>query len=210
MSAPAPSRDFSAWPAASRIPLPLPNERVVSTILLLLIGGGAAAFTILVDIKPPGMRIPGHSILRTVLPFLLGLALVPRAGSGSIMSFGAGISAGVLALFDQRNGLGSMTSLVLLGPALDLAVTNARANWLLYVRFAAAGLFVNLAAFAVKMSAKTFEINLGGGRELTSWLSVAAISYPLCGLVAGLLSGLVWFHWSPRKRQPSHDGKSLD
>jgi hypothetical protein len=134
--------------------------------------------------------------------------MVPRAGSGSIMSVGAGITASVLALFDQKNGLGSMTSLVLLGPALDLAVTRARANWLLYVRFAAAGLAVNLLAFTVKMAAKAFEINLGGGRELTSWLSVATVSYPLCGLIAGLISGLVWFHWSPRNGQKSAAGKS--
>ncbi len=198
MSTSLASPQLSAWPSASRIPLPLQQERILSTLLLLLIGGGAAAFTVLVDLKPPGMRIPGHAILRTVLPFLLGLAMVPRGGSGSIMSLGAGATASVLALFDQRNGLGSMTSLLLLGPALDVAVTHARANWLLYLRFAAAGLVVNLLAFALKMTAKSFGVNLGGGRELTSWLSIAALSYPLCGLMAGLISGLVWFHWSPR------------
>jgi prepilin-type N-terminal cleavage/methylation domain-containing protein/prepilin-type processing-associated H-X9-DG protein len=189
----------SSWSAASRVALPLQNERVISTILLLLIGGGAAAFTILVDIKPPGMRIPGHAILRTVLPFLLGLALVPRRGSGSLMSLGAAVTAGALSFLDQKKGLGSMTSLVLLGPALDLAVTHARANWRLYLRFAAAGLAVNLLAFVAQMTAKSFGLNMGGGRDLTSWLSTATITFPVCGLIAGLVSGLVWFHWRPRR-----------
>jgi hypothetical protein len=168
--------------------------------MLLLIGAGAAAFMILVDVKPKGMQIPGHAILRALFPFAFGLALVPRRGSGTLMSLGAIITAALLTLVDQKKGLGSMTSLTLLGPALDLAMTNAQASWRLHLRFAAAGLAVSLLAFVVQMMAKSLGLSLGGGRELTHWLSRATLSYPLCGLVAGLLSGLVWFHWSPRRK----------
>lgn len=111
------------------------------------------------------------------------------------MSCGAVAAASVLAWLEHVKGIGAMTSLLLLGPALDLAVLRAKANWTLYLRFAAAGLIVNLLAFSVQMGAKAAGWSLGGGRDFQSWLSVGTISFPICGLIAGLVSGAIWFHW---------------
>lgn len=186
----------NSWPAASRVPLPINGISVLSTSVLLLMGGLAAALTTLLDLK---LGIPGNSILRPVLPYLLGLALVPRLGTGTTMTGGSILALLLFNGLGFHKGLGGMTSLILLGPALDLALLHARPNWTLYVRFALAGLVANALAFAVQVTAKSYGFSLGGGKDARTWLSLATISYPLCGLIAGLLSGLIWFHWSPRR-----------
>ena len=185
-----------SWPAASRVLLPHDHSYVISTGLLLLMGGFAAAATTLLDLK---LGIPGNSILRPVLPYVLGLALVPRLGAGTTMTGGSIITLLVLNSFGFQKGLGGITSLILFGPALDLALLHAKPNVILYLRFALAGLFANSLAFAVQVAAKSYGLSLGGGKDARTWLSIATFSYPICGLVAGLVGGLVWFHWSPRQ-----------
>ena len=185
----------SSWPAASRVALPHDRTYLLSTGLLLFLGGCAAAATTLLDLK---LGIPGHSILRPVLPYVLGLALVPRTGAATTMTCGSILTLLALNSLGFQKGLGGTLSLTLLGPALDLALLQARPNWILYVRFALAGLFANGLAFAAQVTAKPYGLSLGGGKDFRTWLSIATLSYPLCGLVAGLLAGLVWFHWAPR------------
>jgi hypothetical protein len=66
------------------------------------------------------LQIPGHAILRAVLPMAIGLALVPRKNGGTVM--------GVAALGGELPGLGACTSLALLGPMLDLALRSSAAG----------------------------------------------------------------------------------
>jgi hypothetical protein len=100
-----------------------------------------------------GLRVPGHAILRGTLPLVLGISLVPRRTAGSVMSLSAAATFVALRL----GGLGlpnpaGWVGVLCLGPAADLALSGAKGGWLLYIRFAVAGLAANLAAFAVRMS----------------------------------------------------------
>jgi hypothetical protein len=171
-----------------------------STVVLLSCGVAAALSTTLIDLH---LRMPGHSILKAVWPFLVGMAIAPRRGAGTIMSMGSLGTLIALSSFGLRKGMGGSTSLLLLGPCLDLALLHARPNLWIYLRFALAGLAANGAAFAVQMTAKSLGLSLGGGKDVRTWVSFALLTYPLFGFVAGLISGLVLFHWGPwRSKQP--------
>lgn len=173
---------------------------ISSADLAVLIACGllAAAGVVFVDLDA---RLPGHAILRGVLPLALGLALVPRRGAGLVMGGSALAGLAGLSLVGRGAGVGASTSLVLLGPLLDLAAARARSGRWLYLTFGLAGLAANLAALVVRGGAKAGGLG-GGGRLLSDWLTVAPISYAACGLAAGLISAVVFFRWSPR---PSRD-----
>lgn len=169
----------------------------------LLFGCGlfAAGAVVFVDL---GVRIPGHAILRGVLPLGLGMALVPRRGSGLMMGGSALAGLAGLALIGRGAGVGASTSLVLLGPLLDLAAARARSGRLLYLAFGLAGLAANLAAFVLRGGAKAGGIG-GGTRLLADWLTIAPISYAACGLAAGLITAAVFFRATarpPRSKEP--------
>jgi hypothetical protein len=189
-----PALDVS-WPAASRLPRLADPTHVLSTGLLL----GMGALAAVVATMKFGLSIPGNAILRPVLPIVLGLALVPRTGAGTTMSASSLVTLMLMRLLGDTKGLGGTASLLLLGPALDVALLYARPNWVLYLRFALAGMAANGLAFVVQMGAKSFGFSLGGGKDFRSWLSIATITYPLFGLVAGLASGALLFHWSEWK-----------
>jgi len=184
-----------SWPEASRLPLLNSTGTATSTGILLACGAAAALATTLIDLQ---LRMPGHAILKATLPYLIGMALVPRRGAGTVMSAGSLITLVLMGYLGVREGMGSATSLVLLGPCLDFAVAQAKPNVWLYLRFAVAGLIANLCAFLVQMTAKRMGFSLGGGRDLQSWLSLALITYPAFGFAAGLLCAAVLFHWRPR------------
>lgn len=170
--------------------------------LASLVGAGflAAAASVLVDLH---LRVPGHAILIAVLPLSLGLALVPRQLGGAVMGCSAAAAAlGAPWLGMEPLGAGALTSLCLTGPMLDAALWRARPGWSIYLRFALAGLATNVAAFAVRGGAKLLSSGVSG-RALNEWLSVAPVSYALCGLAAGLISAVVWFRWNPRRNADS-------
>lgn len=198
--------------------------------LTLLIGLGALA-ALLTAVTASPIRVPGHAILRGMLPFVLGLSLAPRRGAGSTMSVAAVVTWIVAGAFNNAfNGaslpLAAGTGLAALGPALDVVVARAvRPGWGLYLRFALAGLVANLAAFAVRMASEAPAIGAavatgarrhgggmgngtgggmgrGMGRAVAagfSWPTMLA-SFALCGIVAGVLCGLIWFRSSPRSQ----------
>jgi hypothetical protein len=157
--------------------------------MALLAGCGllAAAAVLLLDFN---LRIPGHAILRSVVPMSFGLALVPRRGAGLVMSLAAGGGLLAAGLGGLGAGLGASTSLVLTGPLLDLASRQAHRGWRLAVAFGLASLTSNLLALAVRAAARSTG---RGGRA--GWWSVAPVSYALCGLLAGILCAVIWFRW---------------
>lgn len=173
--------------------------RAAELLLLFAAGGLAAVGTLLLD---TGLRVPGHAILRTVLPLALGLALVPRWGSGLVMSGSAALVAFGLQISGAGEaGFGATTSMLLTGPLLDLAARWSSRGWQLYLAFAAAGLTSNGAAFVVRWLSKVGSGGgggggLGGGRALGEWWSPAIVGYAVCGLLAGLLSAAICFRAS--------------
>ena len=90
-------------------------------------------------------------------------------------------------------GAGSLTSLALTGPLLDLALVGARRGWRLYLGFVLAGIASNLVALGFRGGLKALTGDMGGGRLMGEWWHQAYLTYPVCGLLAGLLSAAVWF-----------------
>jgi hypothetical protein len=158
---------------------------------LALLGAGAALASGLLEFR---LRIPGHAILRSVFPMALGLALVPVRSSGTLMGFSALGAAWIMRACGVGHfGAGGLTSLALTGPLLDLALIGARRGWRLYLGFVLAGLAANLAALCSRGGVKALMGAMDGGRLVDEWWRQASLTYPLCGLLAGLLSAAVWF-----------------
>lgn len=201
------------------------GDKSAELALLLTLGALAAIAT---SILPGGLRLPGHAILRGTLPLILGISLVPRRTAGSVMSFAAGATFVALRL----GGAGlpnpaAWVGLLCLGPAADIALTGARAGWILYLRFAAAGLAANLAAFAARIATGPMGVagaarnpsrvvtwapgsgmgggnGMGGGRGMhppatvEQFWGTALLSFAIFGAVAGLVCAIIWFRVHPR------------
>lgn len=153
-------------------------------------------------------RVPGHAILRVVFPMALGLALVPRQGSGTVMGFSALFTAIVLrgnGFQGEGLGLGALTSLIATGPILDWTLRRVNGGWWQYLAFAMAGLVSNLLALVARGVARAYGWERAGARPLVEWLSQAAVTYVICGLLAGVISGLVLFY---QKRGTSLSGET--
>lgn len=146
-------------------------------------------------------RLPGHAILRVVFPFAVGLALVPRRGSGCAMGTTAALTGVILQYAGFRGegiGLGALTSLIATGPLLDWTLCRAKGGWWQVFSFALAGLSSNLLALIVRGIAKAVGWEAAGRRPLIEWLSQAVGTYIACGLAAGLISGAILFSIRPR------------
>lgn len=153
------------------------------------------------------LRLPGHAILRVVLPLMLGLSLVPRRGGGSLMSAAGALTALTFAALGWTGrSPGAMTSLLLIGPALDVALRwSQSAGWRLYVWFAAAALTANAAAFAVRLgSAALLEFGPHGRNIVNHW-PLAVVSYAVFGAAAGLISAAICFRL---RVEDTHDHRS--
>lgn len=167
-------------------------------MLLAALGAFAAMSSACLDLGI--QRVPGHAILRVVFPLALGLAVVPRRGAGTVMGGSALLSAVLLrmgGLQSEGLGLGALTSLLATGPLLDMTLRRAQTGWRQYVGFAVAGLISNLLALAMRGSAKALGLELPGRRPLGEWLAQASFTYVLCGLAAGVISGLILFRTRP-------------
>ena len=100
------------------------------------------------------------------------------------LSFGAGGMIG---------GLISGYTWDTIGPAWTYTLGSA---------FALAGLAANLVAFFIRGGAKMLGLEHAGARPLSEWLLQASASYAVCGLLAGLASGAIWFQATrPRKQR---------
>ena len=66
----------------------------------------------------------------------------------------------------------------------------------------AAGLAANLLAFATRFATAWLGLDRGGGGwrggggQFSSFAVTALLSFAICGAVAGLISGLIWFRAS--------------
>lgn len=179
---------------------------VSETAVLLACGATAAAAVLMLDFK---LQLPGHAILRAVFPLALGLALVPRRGAATVMGAGAVSTAAALVFGGWgEKGLGSMTSLCVIGPLVDLAVSRSSTGRRVYLSFITAGVLTNLAALAVQASAKYFGFGGGGGKSLAVWLPMALVTYPVFGAVAGLVSAAAWFRWNAPASADQADERS--
>lgn len=152
------------------------------------------------------LKIPGHAILRSILPLTCGIALVPRRMTGTLIGATALLTTMVLQIlaFDVA-GSGARTAMLLIGPALDLALWYTPGGWWVYLQCGLAGMAANLMAFAVRASDKASGVGGAQIRFGVDWWTSAPWSYAACGLLAGLVGGLLWFHW--KAPAPASDGE---
>lgn len=166
--------------------------------VLVLLGVCAAVLTVVVKL---GLGVPGHNIVRVIFPMALGLAVVPRHGAASVIGVSGTAAAVVLAMGRSGGlGVGALTSLALTGLLLDLVLIGARNGRSIYVRLTLAGLAANAAAFLIRGGSKAFSGGQLDGLPLEVWWPKAAVTYPLCGIIAGLISAVVWFRATARPR----------
>jgi hypothetical protein len=193
-----PPLPFTLNPAlqqSSRLAAPAQVPVLAREIVVVVLAGlAAAACTMFLDFN---LRIPGHAILRAIIPIALGMSLAPRRLSGTLITASAFGGVHLFRFGAEPPGQGAMTSLLLAGPVLDAALWQTSPGWRLYARAAAAGLLVNVLAFAVRGGGKLASGSLPL-RPWSQWLSVAPVTYAVCGLLAGLVAAGLWFRWTPR------------
>lgn len=181
-------RDSSRVPALSR-------AAGISAVELACLFACGALAALAVGLLHLSLHIPGHAILRGVLPMAMGLALVPRRWAGIVMAIGAGVtatamSAGQIGSFPPT----ALLSVLALGSVLDVALLGGSKGWRLYARFVFGGAAANLLAFALKTAGVQLGIEVvrGSGRFM-SFGSLAFVSYILCGALAGFIGAAAWF-----------------
>ncbi len=185
---------------ASRLPTVTRQASVSATEIAWLLFCGALSATAvgLIHIQ---LRVPGHAILRAVLPMALGLALVPRRSGGLVMAAGAALTAAAMAAV--RIGTfppAALLSVLALGPVLDAALLGQPQGRSLYVRFAAAGATANLLAYIVKHSTIKLGWATMGNQKFLSFGPMALVSFIVCGALAGLVSAAICFRFRPTTR----------
>jgi len=158
----------------------------------LLICGALAALA--VGLIHRSFGIPGVAILRGLLPIALGFAMVPRRSAGTAMSVAAGVTSALMNVANIGElQVPALVGTLTLGPMLDAALTGRPQGWHIYLRFAAAGATANLFAFSSKFIAAYVGWHFPGSGRVTSFWSLALLSFIACGALAGLISGAAWF-----------------
>jgi hypothetical protein len=180
---------------SSRVPAISQGAAISAIEIACLMACGALA-ACAVGFLHLSLRVPGHAILRGVLPMAAGFALVPRRLAGTVMAIGAGMVSAVLSMAHMGSfPLPAMLSVLALGPVLDVAILGRPTGWQLYARFVMAGIGANLFALAFKLAGFQLGMQMVGGGEGFARFSVAtlATSYLLCGAVAGFLGAAACF-----------------
>jgi hypothetical protein len=195
--------------AAGRFPTVARERERISAyeiILLILCGGAAAAASSLIRL---GLRLPGHSIVLSMIPMALGLALTPRRLSGFIMSASAFSTGAILNLTGLAHiGSGAFISLCLIGPVMDLSVSKFRSGWKLYFGLVLAGICTNLMALSSRGLTKLLGLD-PGTRPFGSWWTQAVITYSLSGAVAGLIGAICFFHLRKQRAKSEADNAGM-
>jgi hypothetical protein len=177
-------------PGTESIALRSGMQRISTGEIALLLAFGALA-ALAMGLVHLGLRLPGHAVLKPILPIAIAAAFVPRRASGCVVGLAAGAMAAVM-LAGQWGQYqpAALASLVLLGPALDLAARGAHGRSVLLARFAAAGCAANMAAMGVKLLASVVGFESGGGGFAASW-PLPIFSFALCGAFAGLVGAAI-------------------
>lgn len=184
---------------ASRLrPITRQAAGVTLTELAILLCYGVLAALAVAWVRLP-VRLPGHAILYAVLPMAAGLAIVPRHGSGCLMSIGA-VAGALIAQALPFGGLqpAALVGVLALGPAIDLAQRSNATGWHIHARFALAGLAANVLSWGARYGLAMAGIaggSRGGGQGFLSFWPLALLTFALCGAMAGLLSAAIWFRF---------------
>jgi hypothetical protein len=147
-----------------------------SRVTDLFVLGAMGALAALGVLYGPRLHMPGSSILYALVPIALGRSLAPRRFGGTGASVAAVALAGVLG---GHAGAGAIASLILAGPALDLALE----------RFPRGGLAIVLVGVATSLAALAMRAASG---PIRAPLPFALASYVACGAVAGVVAAAVW------------------
>ena len=184
------------WPWGQAVDVSLADWGVLSLC------GFAASMLSLME-WDPFKGFPGHAILRAVLPLGCGMMFVPRRGAGTAMGLFAALTAFGHMLVYGAGGAGSLTSLIVLGPLLDISLLPVKKGRGAYFAFVAAGILANLAALLAQGIVKFNWPR--GNKPFEVWLLTAGWTYPLFGLLAGLIAAAICFRWTDnanRKHAP--------
>ena len=169
----------------------------LALVILLASGSLAAVSVVCFNFR---LQLPGHAILRAVFPMAIGLALAPRRRGGTVMGISAVTTAWLLHFAGGFNvGTGSLTSLTLIGPCLDVCLRRIESGWKLYGSFILAGLVCNVIALTVRGAIKFGGWDVLTARPFATWWFQAVGSYIVCGIIAGLISAIVWFRFSSKR-----------
>lgn len=177
------------------------KDGITSGEVLVLICAGVVATSLVAFLHMP-IRVPGHSILKAALPIVCATAMVPRPLAGSLTALSAALTAGAFLLM----GIGhlqaaAITSLLAVGPAVDLALRNSRGGGLrLYNRLALAGFAANMLAFMVRWGISLTQVNTLHPLHFRQVAFGAFLSFAACGLAAGLICGVICFR--PSRHHP--------
>jgi hypothetical protein len=175
-----------------------PRVSLAELLILLTCGAAGAAAVGVVKLS---LGIPGHSIVLAALPMALGASLAPRRLAGSVMSAGAlGTAWTLTATGAASYGSGSIVSLSLIGPMMDIALGWARTGWRVYAALLLAGVATNLLALGSRAATKVLGLDTGA-RPFDSWWLQALLTYPLSGAIAGIVGALFWFRFSDQARK---------
>lgn len=139
------------------------------------------------------LGIPGHAIIKIMIPMAIGISLAPARSAGAIMGISGLATAFICQILTNHTGSGTgvYTSLVCTGILLDLTLHFSNTGWKLYSCLMLSGLIANIIALYVRSGFKSFlKINI---LEVNTWFQTAAFTYPICGLLAGLICALVVF-----------------
>jgi hypothetical protein len=165
---------------------------------LLMLAGGIAAVAVVAF--SPALHIPGHAILRAALPMVCGMAVAPRRMAGSIMAVGAGTAVAILSFTGMGNWQpAAVVALLALGPAMDITLAGpSKGGWLLYLRFALAGVLANSAAFVLRGGLSVFGLDSSRPHSIARFDARVFLSFAACGAVAGLIAAVVCFRASAK------------
>jgi hypothetical protein len=174
------------------------QDRISANEILLLFVCGAVSASAIAFVRL-GLRLPGHSIVLSMIPMSLGLALAPRRFGGFLLSAGAfATAAAYTGAGLVQYGSGAFVSLCLLGPMMDLALTQVRGGLRLYLSFIGAGIATNLVALGSRSASKLLMLD-PGTRPFGGWWGQALMTYTLCGAIAGLIAAACFFQFRTKQ-----------